>query len=102
MTQQAAPVAYISTITDVREVTLRGTADLVYWRDCLQREGLAPYDEDGRAALLVTAIESKFRGIPFREMKLAVLRRRYLTHRFPLYCAYFASSTAALDQSPST
>lgn len=82
MTQQ---VAYISTITDVREVALRGTAGLAYWRDCLQREELVPYDEDGRAVLLVTAIESKFRGIPFREMSVSVVLRdgsAFLVHAF--------------------
>ncbi len=85
MTQQAAPIAYISTITDVREVALRGTADLAYWRDHLRPEGLAPFDEDGRAALLVTAIESKFRGIPFREMSISVVLQNggaFLAHAF--------------------
>lgn len=85
MTQQAAPVAYISTITDVREVALRAAADLVYWRDRLRPERLAPFDDGGRAALLVTAIESRFRGIPFREMSISVLLDNggaFLAHAF--------------------
>ena len=36
-------------------------------------------------------------SVPYRELKLAVLRRRYFTpHRFGLYCAYFAWSTASI------
>lgn len=66
------PIDYISTITDVREVALTGTADLDYWRERLQVARLVPYDDDGRASLMLTAIESKFRGIPFRELSISV------------------------------
>jgi hypothetical protein len=67
-----APNRFLSTITGVREVALSGTADLPFWRDRLQPEGLAPFVEDGRASLLLTAIESKFRGIPFRELSISI------------------------------
>jgi hypothetical protein len=69
---RASSHPYISTITNVREVALMGAADLPYWRDRLQPEGLTPFVEDGRAALLLTAIESKFRGIPFRELSVSI------------------------------
>jgi hypothetical protein len=65
--------SYISTITDVREVALAGTANLAYWRDLLRPEALVPFEDDGRASLLLTAIESKFRGIAFRELSISVL-----------------------------
>ena len=77
--------AYISTLTDVREVALAGTADLAYWRERLRGEGLVPLDEDGRASLLLTAIESKFGGIPFRELSISVLLPgggAFLAHAF--------------------
>ncbi len=64
---------FISTITDVREVALAATADLAYWRDKLRAERLVLYEAGGRASLLLTAIESKFRGIPFRELSISVL-----------------------------
>ena len=64
---------YISTITGVREVALAGTADLVYWRRQLQEEDWPLPEQDGRASLLLTAIEAKFRGIPFRELSISVL-----------------------------
>lgn len=81
----APNISYISTITGVREVGLRGTADLAYWRKQLQAERLAPLDENGRASLLLTAIESKFRGIPFRELSISVLLAdggAFLAHAF--------------------
>lgn len=65
--------AYISTITGVREVALTGTADLAYWREQLRSVNLVPYDDGGRAAVLITAIDSKFRGIPFRELSISVV-----------------------------
>ena len=64
---------YISTISDVREVALAGVADLDYWCDYLRPEALVPFEDDGRASLLLTGIESKFRGIPFRELSVSVL-----------------------------
>ena len=65
--------AYISTITDVREVALSGTADLAYWRKQLRSVNLIPHEDNGRASLLLTAIDSKFRGIPFRELSISVV-----------------------------
>lgn len=73
MTKAAAPIAYISTITGVREVALRATAALEYWREQLRPRHLSPYDDNGRASLLLTAIDSRFRGIPFREMSISVV-----------------------------
>ncbi len=64
--------AHISTITGVREVGLRGTAELAYWQDTLRSEGLAPLAEGGRAVLMLAAIDATFRGIPFRELSISV------------------------------
>lgn len=86
MTQRIAPADYITTITDVREVALWATADLGYWRERLRDEDLLPFDDGGRAALLLTAIDSKFRGISFRELSISVLvgdgRSAFLAHAF--------------------
>lgn len=83
---EPTPVTYISTITGVREVALSGAADLAYWRRQLQPARLTPWDENGRASLLLTAIESRFRGIPFRELSIAVRvgdgGAAYLAHAF--------------------
>lgn len=86
MTQGNAPPAYITTITDVREVALWATADPDYWREQLRGENLTPFDDGGRAALLLTTIDSKFRGISFRELSISVLvgdgRSAFLVHAF--------------------
>jgi hypothetical protein len=66
------PVAYTAVIAPVREVILAGTAELGYWRERLRSEDLQPVEEEGGASLLVTAMESKFSGIPFRELTIAV------------------------------
>lgn len=65
-------VAYVATITPVREVILAGSADLAYWRARLGAAGLFPHDDGGRAALTVSAIAGRFRGLPFREFSVAV------------------------------
>jgi len=68
-----ASVAYIATIAPVREVILAGSADLAYWRARLAEVGLFPHDDGGRAALSVSAIAGRFRGLPFREVSVAVV-----------------------------
>lgn len=77
--------SYISTINGVREVALAGTADLLYWRRQLQEEDLTLLDQDGRASLLLTAIEAEYRGILFRELSISVLLAddgAFLAHAF--------------------
>lgn len=70
--QSAAPVKYVAVIHPVREVALLGTADLDWWRQHLAPQELAPYSDQGRASILVSAIESKFLGVRFREMIVSV------------------------------
>lgn len=64
---------YIATITPVRELILAGTADLAYWRARLAVVGLFPHDDGGRAALTLSAIAGRFRGLPFREFSVGVV-----------------------------
>ena len=66
-------VAYVATITPVRELILAGSADLAYWRARLAAVGLFPHDNGGRAALTLSAISGRFRGLPFREFSVAVV-----------------------------
>lgn len=68
-----ASVAYVATIAPVRELILAGTADLAYWRARLATVGLFPYDDGGRAALTLSAIAGRFRGLPFREFSVGVV-----------------------------
>jgi hypothetical protein len=66
-------LAYIATIAPVREVILAGTADLAYWQKRLAPLGLFPHDDGGRAAVTISAIAGRFRGLPFREVSVAVV-----------------------------
>ncbi len=66
------PPSFVAVISPVREVSLHGSADLARWRDYLRAEGLAPAEVDGRARILVSAIESSFQGKRFREAVISV------------------------------
>ena len=68
-----AGVPFVATITPVRELILAGTADLAYWRTRLAAVGLFPHDAGGRAALTLSAIAGRFRGLPFREFSVGVV-----------------------------
>ena len=86
------PVKWAAQLEHVKEVSLLGTADLVFWKDRSQTEGLLPIDSDGQAQLLIVAADSKFKGIRFRELSFSVLVTRledetrqeaaYLEHAF--------------------
>lgn len=67
-----ANVSYVATIAPVREIILGGTADLATWRARLAPLGLFPYDDGGRAAVTISAIAGRFRGLPFREVSVGV------------------------------
>jgi len=69
-------VKYIAQLNDVRELALLGAADLSWWRDQLAGEGLEAVDVDGHAQVLVTALDAKWMGIPFRDLSVAVAARR--------------------------
>jgi hypothetical protein len=66
------PVKYIATIHNVREVILLAAADLGYWEDRLRREHLFPHRVDGKAELMISAMASKWMGVPFRELCVTV------------------------------
>jgi hypothetical protein len=66
------PIRWAAQIDHVREISLLGTADLAYWRERLAAEGLSPAELDGRAQILITAAEMKFKGVRFREVSFSV------------------------------
>jgi hypothetical protein len=69
----AAKIKYAAQLSHVREVSLRGTADLEYWAERLRGEKLVPTQERGRAQILVIAADSRFMGIRFTELSFSVL-----------------------------
>jgi len=66
-------IKWAAKLDHVREVSLLGTADLEYWKRRLQKDGLVPLADDGQAQILVIAADSKYMGIPFRELSFSVL-----------------------------
>lgn len=68
-------VKYVAQLSHVRELTLHGSADLAYWSRRLSEVGLTPAARDGRAHLAISTCDSKFMGIRFREMVVAVVAR---------------------------
>jgi hypothetical protein len=96
-------IKWAARLSNVREVSLLGTADLAFWRDRLRAEGLAPAERDGRAQVLVVAADAKFFGIRFREVSFSVLvaspaegallLRAFNSSRFFAFCERFFFST---------
>ena len=66
-------IKWAAELSHVREVTLLGTADLVFWKDWLMEEDLRPSEHDGQAQLLLVAADSKYMGVGFRELSFSVL-----------------------------
>lgn len=65
-------IQYAADLDNVKEVTLHGTADLSFWETELHEENLFPYHQEGKAVLLLSAIDAKWRAFKFREFVIAV------------------------------
>ena len=70
--EPSGSIEYAADLDNVKEVTLHGTADLSFWETVLHKENLHPYQEAGRAVLLLSAIDAKWRGFKVREFGIAV------------------------------
>jgi hypothetical protein len=67
------PIQWAAELAHVREVSLRGTADLAFWKERLEKEDLLPAERDGQAQLLIVAADAQFLGVRFRELSFSVL-----------------------------
>ena len=63
---------YITTIQNVKETALFGTADLDFWRARLKREDLFPFNVNGKAQITMNATQLKWNGMPFRELVISI------------------------------
>ncbi len=68
-------VKYIAQLNGVRELGLFGVADLSWWRKQFTEEFVEPIDVDGRAQVLVTGLDSRWMGIPFRDITVFIAAR---------------------------
>jgi hypothetical protein len=64
---------YAAVCHPVRDVNLRGSADLAYWREHLEPLHLAPADVNGKAQIIIIAASMKYMGIEFSEASFAVV-----------------------------
>lgn len=69
-------VKYVAELPHVREASILGSVDLGFWKYRLSREGLEPVEFDGRGRMVITATDSRFMGVKFRELIIAVFARR--------------------------
>lgn len=63
---------YITVIEPVLEITLLGSAGDKHWRTLLSEEGLPILSQQGQARILISAVDSKYMGFPFRELSVSV------------------------------
>jgi hypothetical protein len=75
-TGSIAPLQFVAEISQVREVSLIGTADLAFWKERLEREKLFPAEMDRQAQILISGTSAKFKGIPFQELSISVFVSR--------------------------
>ena len=68
----SSTIQYAADLDNVKEVTLHGTADLLFWKTELHKESLIPYHQENKAILLLSVIDAKWRGFKFREFVIAV------------------------------
>ncbi len=69
----SAPRKYIAEVRNSQEVSLYGSADLTFWTKQLLPEKLVPVEKNGQAQLMISAVASRWLGVPFSEFMIAVL-----------------------------
>ncbi|MEQ2006432.1 MAG: hypothetical protein ABMA26_06515 [Limisphaerales bacterium] len=103
-----APIRYVADLSHVREVSLRGTADLGFWTARLGEENLAPVERSGRAEVLIIAAEMTYMGIRFTEVSISLpvtvpgqgtRAAAFLVHAFNS-CQFFAFCERRLFKTP--
>jgi hypothetical protein len=67
------PARFIVTVQHVKEVTLAAEADLTYWQARLQNERVFPFNQQGKAALVISATELHSMGRRTREVTIGLV-----------------------------
>ncbi len=65
-------IQYVAEINGVKEITLIGSADPHFWRDHLKLQNLSPYLEKSAAKIMISAMRSKWKGVPFEEFIVSI------------------------------
>jgi hypothetical protein len=101
---------YVAELKHVKEVSLRGRADLEFWKERLRGERLSPAeDEAGFAQVLIVSADARFAGVRFRELSFSVFvsgpgdgvpgSAAYLVRAFNS-CRFFAFCERAVFSTP--
>src|SRR3954451_19928885 len=69
------PIKWTATLSHVREVSLKGAADLGYWTNRLKTEDLVPIEQEGKAQLMILSADARFMGLNFRELSISIAAR---------------------------
>ncbi len=95
-------VKYVTVIDPVFEVTLSGTADANLWREYLKQEELEIQNSQDVVNIIISAVDSKYLGIPFQEFSISVevSENRYLLAHAYNSIGWFALAERALFQTP--
>lgn len=70
--KSTSPLQFTAYIENVKEVALYGTAELAYWRKELAKEQLYPYNDHGRAGILLSAPHLLWKGARFNELSVSI------------------------------
>jgi hypothetical protein len=72
LTISGKPVKYIAVVKGAREVTLIGSAEYDYWAARLLSDNLEPESRNGRAEVILSAVQLKWMGVSFREFSVSI------------------------------
>ncbi len=81
--QTQGKIKYAAELTQVREISLRGTADLGYWQEALRDERVSLAEWDGRAHVLIIAAAGEHWGVRFREVCISLVIDGFNGRRVP-------------------
>lgn len=65
-------IEYVTVISPVKEITLWGKAEAKAWQTYLQQEGLAPFIENSKVEILISAVDSRYMGFRFQELSVSI------------------------------
>ncbi|GAB4578682.1 MAG: hypothetical protein Fur0022_14180 [Anaerolineales bacterium] len=66
------PIQFAAYIENVKEVALFGKADLAFWRERLNQERFFPYNDGGKAGILISVPHLLWKGARFNELSISL------------------------------
>lgn len=66
-------IQWAAQLSNVRDVSVRGFANLNYWTDYLEPYSLKPAVCEDKAEIIIIGGDARFRGVAFRELSFALI-----------------------------